>query len=335
MLLDANLPPASLTEIPALARAAEAAGFDALWAAETLHDPFLPLALAAEHTGRIRLGTGVAVAFARSPGTLAYTAWDLARGSGGRFILGLGTQVRAHIVRRFGMPWPDSPVGALRDLIGALRALWTTWQTGEPLAYRSPHYRLTLMTPFFNPGPIEHPDIPIYLAGVNPGLIRLAGEVADGLLAHPYHSNRYLREVVRPALASGAQRAGRDPAAVRLAVTAMAATTPEQQDFVRAQIAFYASTPTYRPVMALHGWGEAADRLREHARRGAWDRMVDLIEPEMLEAFAVLAPPDGLAAALQARYGGLADRLSLYLPFDPQESEPFWQPLRAALRAAG
>lgn len=334
MLLDANLPPAALRDIPALARAAEAAGFEALWSAETQHDPFLPLALAAEHTTRLQLGTGVAVAFARSPGTLAYTAWDLAGASGGRFLLGLGTQVRAHITRRFGMPWPDSPVGALRDLIGALRAFWTAWQTGEPLAYRSPRYRLTLMTPFFNPGPIEHPEIPIYIAGVNPGLIRLAGEVADGLLAHPYHSQRYLREVVRPALMAGAQRAGRSPAAVRLAVTVMAATTPEQRDFARAQISFYASTPSYRPVMALHGWGEVADRLREHARRAAWDRMLELIDDEMLETFAVLAPPDGLAGALQARYRGLADRLSLYLPFDPQEAGSFWVPLRAALEAS-
>ncbi len=206
MLLDALLPPASLTSLPELARSAEAVGFDALWSTETQHDPFLPLALAAEHTQRIHLGTAIAVAFARSPAVLAYTAWDLADASHGRFILGLGTQVKAHIERRFGMPWPDSPAGKLRDLIEAMRALWRTWQEGERLNHRGPYHKLTLMTPFFNPGPIKHPAIPVFIAGVNPALCRLAGEVADGFVAHPYHSADYLRQVVRPEIDAGAAR---------------------------------------------------------------------------------------------------------------------------------
>ncbi|MBP1702559.1 MAG: luciferase family protein, partial [Chloroflexi bacterium] len=167
MYLDASLPPGPLAQVPGIARAAESLGFDALWSTETLHDPFLPGALVAEHTQRLQFGTAVAIAFARSPATLAYTAWDLAQISNGRFILGLGTQVKAHIERRFGMPWPESVVGKLHEQIQAVRAFWHTWQTGEPLNFRGEYYKLTLMSPFFNPGPISHPDIPIYIAGVN------------------------------------------------------------------------------------------------------------------------------------------------------------------------
>ncbi len=327
MLLDASLPPTALDRVPQLAAAAEQLGFAALWSTETQHDPFLPLALAVQHTGRLHLGTAVALAFTRSPVTLAYTAWDLAQASRGRFILGLGTQVRAHVMRRFGMPWPESPAGKLREVVEAIRAAWRSWQFGEPLNYRGDHFRLTLMTPFFNPGPIGHPDIPIYLAGVNRALCRLAGEVADGLLAHPYHSERYLREVVCPAVAEGQVRGGRPPGSVCLSATAMVITAPEEADLVRAQIAFYASTPSYRPVMALHGWGEVADRLQVMARRGQWGEMMDLIDEEMLRTFAVAAAPEELGPALRERYMGLADRLSLYLPFQPGERDDFWRRL--------
>lgn len=335
MLLDANLPLTTLLQIPPLARAAEDIGFAALWSTETQHDPFLPLGLIAEHSHRLHFGTAIAVAFARSPATLAYTAWDLADASRGRFILGLGTQVRAHIVRRFGMPWPESPAGKLREMIGAIRALWEVWQEGGPLDFQGEHYKLNLMTPFFNPGAITHPRIPIYLAGVNTALCRLAGEVADGLLAHPYHSARYLREVVRPAVAAGAARASRDPAAVPVSVTALVATDPDETEFVRAQIAFYASTPTYRSVMALHGWGEVADRLRALARGGEWGEMGGLVTDEMLHTFAVIAPPQELCARLRERYAGLADRLSLYLPFSPGERDDFWRGLAADLQDSG
>jgi len=335
MLLDANLPPVTLRQIPALAQAAENIGFSALWSTETLHDPFLPLGLIAEHSQRLHFGTAVAVAFARSPATLAYTAWDLADSSRGRFILGLGTQVRAHIVRRFGMPWPDSPAGKLREMIGAIRALWEAWQEGGSLDFQGEHYNLNLMTPFFNPGPIDHPQVPIYIAGVNTGLCRLAGEVADGMLAHPYHSVRYLQEVVRPAVAAGAARAGRDPALIHVAVTALVATTQDEAEFARSQIAFYGSTPSYRPVMALHGWGEVADQLRALARGGEWGEMGGRITDEMLHTFAVVAPEDELAATLRRRYAGLADRLSLYLPFSPGERDNFWRNLAAELQDAG
>jgi probable F420-dependent oxidoreductase len=334
MLLDASLPPISLSDLPALAASAEAVGFHRLWSSETQHDPFLPLTLAAEHTRRIQLGTAIAVAFARSPTVLAHTAWDLAEASRGRFILGLGTQIRAHVERRFGMPWPDSPAGKLRDLLQAIRAVWRSWQEGEPLQHQGPYYRLSLMTPFFNPGPIECPSIPVFIAGVNPALCRLAGEMADGFLAHPYHSADYLRQVVRPEIDAGAEHAGRSPKEIRLHITALAATDEAEGAFVRSQIAFYASTPTYRPVMAHHGWGETADRLRALSRQMAWGEMPSLITDEMLSTFAVVASEADLADELLRRYSGLADSLSLYLPYAPGARDDFWRRLVAEMSAA-
>ena len=333
MKLDAALAPESLREVPPLASAAESLGFDAVWTSETQHDPFLPLALVAEHTARLRFGTAVAIGFARSPTVLAHTAWDLAAVSGGRFVLGLGTQVRAHIERRFGMTWPESPSGAMRELILSLRSIWKTWQTGERLSFRGDVYRLTLMTPFFSPPPIENPVIPIYLAGVNRALCRLAGEVADGLHVHPLHSAEYLRQVVVPALREGAANAGRDPAGAAVSVSVLTASDPRQEDFARSQIAFYASTPSYRPVMELHGWGAAADRLSGLARRGAWAEMPAVIDDDMLTTFAVVAGEGDLAQALRTRYAGLVDRITLYLPFRPGERDSFWHSLARDLAA--
>ena len=327
MKFDAQIEPTSLNDVPLIAAGAERIGFDAIWSSETQHDPFLPLALVAEHTQRMYFGTAVAIGFARSPATLAYTAWDLAAASEGRFILGLGTQVKAHIERRFSMPWPESPVGKLRELIAAVRAFWEAWQSGERLNFRGEYYKLTLMSPFFNPGPIEHPHIPIYIAGVNTGLCRLAGEAADGFHSHPYHSARYLREVVRPAIAEGAGRAGRSLAEVSLSTTAFAVTSPGEAEFVRSQIAFYASTPSYRPVMELHGWGDTADQLQGLARRGEWAGMGELITEEMLETFAVICKPKELGTALRERYQGLVDRLALYLPFLPGQRDKAWSEL--------
>jgi probable F420-dependent oxidoreductase len=300
-------------------------GFDALWSAETLHDPFLPGALIARETSRLKFGTAIAVAFARSPATLAYTAWDLAQASGGRFILGLGTQVKGHIERRFGMPWPESPVKKLREQVSVLRALWQTWQTGEPLNLRGEYYKITLMSPFFNPGPIDHPDIPIYIAGVNTGLASLAGEAADGFVVHPFHSPDYLKEVIIPALVAGARKAGKTRADRTVFVTAFAATQPEEREFSRQQIAFYASTPSYRPVMALHGWEDVAEQLSSLASRRLWAEMPALISDQMLEVFVTLASPPDLPAALKERYQGLADRLALYIPFIPGERDRYWE----------
>ena len=329
MLFDASLPSIPLSSIPSYARAAEELGFDAIWSSETTHDPFLPGALIAEHTHKLHFGTAVAIAFARSPATIAYTAWDLAQASGGRFLLGLGTQVKAHVERRFGMPWPDSVVGKLREQIAAVRAFWQTWQNGERLNFRGEYYKLTLMSPFFNPGPIEHADIPIYIAGVNTGLARLAGEIANGFHVHPLHTRRYLQEVLLPGIDQGAAKAGRSRGEIQVSVTAFAVTNPVDELFVRSQIAFYASTPSYRPVMALHGWGEVAEQLSGHAARGEWSEMPALVSDEMLGTFAVVATASDLPAALEERYTALAGRLALYIPFTPGERDALWKALVA------
>jgi probable F420-dependent oxidoreductase len=333
MKVDAAIPPTSLTQVPELSQAAERLGFDALWSTETQHNPFLPLALVAEHSQQLKFGTAVAIGFARSPADLAYISWDLAESSQGRFILGLGTQVKAHIERRFGMPWPDSPVGKLGELIHAMRTIWAAWQSGERLNHRGEYFKLTLMTPFFSPAPIRHPDIPVYIAGVNIGLCRLAGEVADGFHSHPYHSARYLREVVLPAIEVGAKRQNRERAEIKLTVTAMTATNPGEREFIRSQISFYASTPSYRPVMDLHGWGDIADQLRTLSRKGEWEQMTALVSDEMLDTFAVVAEESQLPAALLERYGGLADRLMLYIPFIPGERDSLWTTLIQGLKS--
>jgi probable F420-dependent oxidoreductase len=327
MFLDAALPPTSLSMVPSIALEAEALGFNALWSTETIHNPFLPGALVAEHTARINYGTALAVSFARSPATMAYTAWDLAQVSTGRFTLGLVTQVKAHIERRFGMPWPDSPVNKLREQIAAMRALWHTWQTGERLNFRGDYYKLTLMSPFFNPGPIDYPEIPIYIAGVNSGMAKLAGEVANGFLVHPFHSPQYLVEVILPAIERGAINTGRKQQEISISVTAIIISDPEEREFARQQIAFYASTPSYRPVMALHGWKEQAETLSSLAKRGKWVEMPEIISDDMLSVFTTESSSNDLALTLKERYHDIADRLTLYKPFMPGERDSFWKGL--------
>ncbi len=336
MKLDASLmaDPRRAGRTREIAAAAEQRGFAGLWSPEINHDPFLPLALAVDATSRITLGTAVAIAFPRSPLVLAHTAWDLQAASGGRFVLGLGTQVRPHIERRFGVPW-QPPVPRLRDYIGALRAIWHAWQTGSRLAYQGEYYQHTLMTPFFSPGPSRHPSIPIFIAGVNAGLAQLAGECADGFHVHPLHSPATLRDLTRPAIAQGAARAGRDPAAITVATSAFvitgdAARRAGMRAMVRQQLAFYASTPSYRVVLEHHGWAEVAEQLSALASARRWGEMPALIDDAMLATFAVEAAPDELGAALVERYTGLVDRLSLYLPFEPGVDDPLWNALLAA-----
>ena len=327
MKFDAALPLVQLKDVPAIAKAAQEIGFDALWTQETQHDPFLPCALIAEHTLSLNFGTAIAVSFARSPANLAYTAWDLAAQSGGRFILGLGTQVKAHIERRFGMPWPESPVGKLREQILVMRAFWDCWQNGTKLNFRGEYYKATLMSPFFNPGAIEHPNIPIYIAGVNTGLAHLAGELCEGFHAHPFHSPRYLREVILPAIEEGAVKAERTRRDVSISTTAFVATSPEEEGFARMQIAFYASTPSYRAVMDLHGWADVAEKLSGFAAKGEWAEMPMLITDEMLNEFCLRTTTENLALDLKTRYEGLADRLTLYSPFVPGEKDDWWKEL--------
>jgi len=324
--IDAALPGVALRDVPTLARAAERIGFDALWSSETQHDPFFPLVLAAEHSSRIQLGTAIAVAFARNPMNVAYMAWDLAAYSSGRFILGLGTQVKAHIERRFSMPW-DSPAPRLREFILALRAIWDCWQNGSPLNFRGDFYKITLMTPFFNPGPIEHPAIPIFIAGVNKQLCRLAGELCHGFHVHPLHSARYVREFILPNIEQGLALAGRSRGDIQLSASVFVIPGENEverhaaREAVRSQVAFYASTPSYRPVMECHGWEEVGERLSSMAARGRWGEMPAQITDEMLEVFAVTGQWDELPELIQSRYAGLLDRVTYYLPFNLVEEE--------------
>jgi probable F420-dependent oxidoreductase len=315
-----------LKEVSALAQAAEAIGFDAIWTSETQHDPFLPLTHVAAQTARLRFGTAVAIAFARSPLIVAHTAWDLAKQSDGRFMLGLGTQVQAHIERRFGMTW-SPPVPRLREYVQAIRAVWTAWQTGSRLNFRGSEYKLTLMTPFFSPGPIDHPHIPIFIAGVGAPLCRLAGEVADGFHVHSYHTHKYLSEMVLPAIAEGAKKADRKREALQIATMAFAALSEDEIEAQRQQVAFYASTPSYRPVLELHGWGKVGEELSSLAARGKWDEMPNLITDDMLETFVIIGSWDDIAAKLHARYDGLLDRVGLYRPFVPGLEDEQWSRL--------
>jgi probable F420-dependent oxidoreductase len=329
---------AALSQVPQAAREAEELGFGALWAPETKHDPFLPLVLAAEHTRRMRLGTAVAIAFPRSPMVLANLGWDLAKFSQGRFILGLGTQVKGHNERRFSVPWrPPGP--RLRDLILALRAIWDSWQNGTRLDFRSPHYTHTLMTPFFNPGPIEHPDVPIFIGGVNAYMCRLAAEVADGLLMHSLNSVAYMRQVVLPAIEEGLRKSGRTRSqfTLRGTVFPILGNTEEEFELARTaacqRIAFYASTRTYKAVLDVHGWGDLTDRLHGMSARGEWGAMGRQITNEMLEAFCVISTPEKLGQVLQERFDGLVDRLFLNLTYEPAAKKIDWRRLVRELAA--
>jgi probable F420-dependent oxidoreductase len=229
------------------------------------------------------------------------------------------------------MVWPESPVNKLRELVLGVRAIWHSWQTGAKLNFRGQYFKLTLMSPFFNPGPIPHPHIPISIAGVNVGLARLAGEVCDGFHVHPFHTAQYLRQVLRPAIAVGAAKAGRNPAAVQVASSVFVVTNPQERAFTCQQIAFYASTPSYRAVLELHGWGAVGEQLSKLAVQGAWAAMPALITEEMLHTFALVAPLAELATPLRERYAGLLDRVSLYRPFISNEETEGWQTLARTL----
>ncbi|MBK8048138.1 MAG: TIGR03617 family F420-dependent LLM class oxidoreductase [Anaerolineales bacterium] len=339
MKLDTYLISHDLQTMPAMANAIEAFGFDGLWTAETAHNPFLPLTLAAEHTTQILLGTGIAVAFPRSPTVLAHIAWDLQRYSRGRFVLGLGTQVKAHIVLRFGARW-DKPVRQMRESIEAMRAVWGSWRTGgTSLDYRGEYYTLRLMTPFFAEPPLDYPDPPVYIAAVNEQMLHLAGSLCDGVHIHPFHSPAYLREVAWPHLREGLRSGGRS----RMDFTAVGAVfaiptdgeTPaaEYAQSAREQIAFYMSTPAYRSIVEVHGWAPVAEELSQMARRGEWKAMGNKISDEMLDAFAVTGKWSELPRIVQARYAGrLLDRVAYYLPFAPGKEEDGWRTTVAGFR---
>ena len=286
--LDATMRGVPISGSAAWAASAEREGFDGIVVTETNNDPFLPLALAATSTQAVGLATGIALAFPRSPMEVAYTSWNLQDLSGGRFTLGLGTQVRAHVERRYGVPW-TRPAARMREYVLALRAIWSAWETGEPLHFEGEFSSHTLMPPAFRPRPQPHGAPPVWLAAVRERMIEVAGEVADGLLVHPLQSPRYLEEVVRPALARGAARAGRDPSDIGVSVAQLVATTPAELEAVRARVAFYGSTPGYRHVLALHGLDDLFGELHELSRTGGWDRMSALVDDDTLRTFAAYA----------------------------------------------
>ena len=310
--------------------AAENLGFDGLWTAETNHDVFFPLVLAAEHSQRINLGTAIAVAFPRSPTMLAHIAWDLAKFSHGRFILGLGTQVKAHNVLRLGTKW-EKPIKKMRETIQAIHALWDCWQNDTPLDFYGEFFTLQLMTPFFNPGPIDHPQPPIYIAAVNQQMLRLAGELCDGVHLHAIHSIKYLDEFALPHLEAGMARSGRQRADFSTSTAVFTIPTDDglyaawAEGFVKQQISFYMSTPAYRVLAELHGWLDVAKELSLLARNGRWDEMPDLINDDIMDTIAVTGTWAELPHIIQEKYGNRIDRLSYYLPYIPGQNEAGWQ----------
>jgi probable F420-dependent oxidoreductase len=318
------------------AAAQEAQGYDGLWTAETAHDPFFPLLLASQHTEQVELGTGIAVAFARNPMTLAQIAWDLQAASGGRFILGLGSQIKPHITKRFSMEW-SHPAPRMRELILAIRAIWDAWNGVAKLDFRGDFYTHTLMTPFFDPGPNPHGNAKIFLAGVGERMTEVAGEVCDGFLCHGFTTERYLREVTLPALERGAAKAGRKLSDIEISGPAFVVTGATEEEMaastagVKQQIAFYGSTPAYRGVLELHGWGDLQDDLNRMSKQGQWKEMGDLITDEVLDAFAVVAEPEQIAAKLDERYGDVVQRLSFYAPYasDPDRWAAVMRDLKA------
>lgn len=320
-----------LNQAGLLAHAVEEYGFDGLWVAEAAHNPFLPLSHASLTTERISLGTAIAVAFPRSPMIMAQTVWDLAALSQGRFILGLGSQIKPHITKRFSATW-GKPIQQLREYIESMRAIWRSYQTGGDLHYQGEYYRFSNVSPFASPAPMPYHQIPIYIAGVNTGLAKLAGELCDGFHIHSFHTPKYLREILLPAFRAGREAAGRsDPLTLSCAVFVVTgedeAAVEASKQLTKSQIAFYASTPSYSRVLELHGWTDLIPRLNALLRRNRWKEMHSLISDDMLAAFAVIAPPDELPCKLKERYGGLLDRAGFYFPFAPDDStkQNIWQ----------
>ena len=310
----------SITDAGRAAADLELAGYSGAWTVEGPHDPFLPLAVAAASTREIELGTAIAVAFARNPMLLANIGWDLQTLSQGRFVLGLGSQIKPHITKRFSMEW-SRPAARMREMVQAVRAIWDTWQHGTSLRFRGEFYQHTLMTPMFTPRASDLGDFgppPVYLAGVGPLMTEVAGEVCDGFLCHPFTTEKYLREVTRPALERGRARAGAAMDGYEIAGPSFVVTGETDEEIeglaaaTRQQIAFYGSTPAYRPVLEIHGWGDLQSDLNNLSKRGQWVEMAALIDDEILNTFAVVAPLEQVAPELGRRYGDVISRISFY-----------------------
>jgi probable F420-dependent oxidoreductase len=319
------------------AREAEDAGYSGVWTAETSHDPFFPLLLAAGSTDKIELGTSIAVAFARNPMNLAYIGNDLQSHSKGRFILGLGSQIKPHITKRFSMEW-SHPAPRMREMILAIRAIWDCWNNDSKLDFRGDFYTHTLMTPFFNPGPNPFGTAKIFLAGVGERMTEVAGEVCDGFICHGFTTERYLREVTIPALERGRAKVGKTLDDFEIVGPSFVVTGTNDKELesaasgTRQQIAFYGSTPAYRGVLEIHGWGALQDELNALSKQGKWVDMGKLIDDEILTTFAVMGPPEEIAPELHRRYGDVIHRISFYAPYktDPER----WRGVLDALKAA-
>lgn len=315
--------PFDIAQAPEKAALIERLGFDGIMSTETKDDPFLALALAASATTRVDLSTAVAIAFPRAPASMAMTAWSMQKLSRGRFTLGLGSQVRAHLERRFGLK--AAPLaGWMRDYVGAVRAVWACWQNGTRLKYESENYRLDLMVPLFDPGPIEWPDIPIHVAAVNRLMCRTAGEVADGVRPHPACAPKYIREVMKPAAEEGARRAGRNPAKIEWVLRPMLATAPDEESLkprirdIRARVAFYASTPAYRPAFEIFGLHDLTRKLSVLAREQRWEEMPGHIDDDVMHTFAVVGTHDEIADKIVDRYGDLLDQVGFSIAVETE-----------------
>jgi probable F420-dependent oxidoreductase len=316
------------------ARQAETLGFDAIVAPEVAHDVFLALALASTSTARIELMSGIAVAFSRSPMTVAVAASDLHQVSGGRLVLGLGSQIKPHITKRFSMEW-SHPAARMREFVAALHAIWDSWRTGDRLDFRGEFYRHTLMTPMFSHGVSGYDDPKVFVAGVGPEMTRVAGEVADGYMAHGFTTPEYFRAVTLVQLDLGLAASGRTRSQIEITVPVFVVTGRDETEMAehakaaRAQLAFYGSTPAYRSVLEHHGWGALGEELNRMSKLGEWVKMGEAIDDEVLAAFAVVAEPDRVPAEMQRRYGGHIDRLQIGIGRDTDATGALLKALHA------
>lgn len=321
MQLGGKPPEPTWATLGAQVRDAEALGYDALMAVETMHDPYLVLAIAAREPSKIELGTGIALCFTRSPVATAYTAWDLQRMSGGRLVLGIGSQVKGHITRRFGMPW-SKPAQRMKDYVGAMRACWRTWQTGEKFDFSSEHYNLSLMTPNFSPPPLANPNIPVMIAAVQERMLQVAGEVCDGVRLHAIVTRRYIDEIALPNLKKGFAKSGK-PAAdwdnFQVSGGGFLVTGPDQETLAKnvertkATIAFYGSTRSYRASFELDGWGDQAEQLHRMSVQGKWPEMPKLVTGDMVHAFAAVGTYAEIAGVMKKRFAGI-NRIGFDIP---------------------
>ncbi len=302
-------------KIPEHIQRVEAEGYDGVGTAEMNHDPFFPLLIGAEHSERVELRTGIAVAFARSPMTMANQAHDLNAYSKGRFTLGLGSQIRAHITKRFSMPW-GAPAAQMRELVLAMRAIWANWYDGEPLRFEGKYYQHTLMTPAFTPEDTAYGAPKVVLAAVGPIMTEVAAEVGDGLIIHPFSNEKYIREVTLPAVERGLAKAGKQRQDFEISYTPFVVSGKDEQTFdaekatAKARISFYGSTPAYKQVLGVHGWGDLQVELNAMSKQGQWKEMADLITDDILDVMGVVGEPDQVVKEMLARYGDFTDRTS-------------------------